>query len=348
MRLVVQNAAKPEQIIRALESIVGAELREVRIAVAYVTESGRSLLCNTIREKIGASAWRRAQKDLVSCVDYGITDPVALERWADLPNSGVLVQNVGLLETDALIPAQAFHPKYYEFRGENETNIAVGSANLTERALTCNTEAITVHTHRTNTANFDRVWRGIAADAVTIDERILARYRALRRAAPPPRLPAVPLPTCRPSTTLWEALQANKLVPSAYDSFWVTAGSMRSGGSRSQLELPRGANRYFGFDFDDYAAQSAEIGVPALVLGRNTYVDRPLRWHAHNGMERLNLPTGHDYANSVVLFVRRDDGYAIYYGPRDSNRCRAWMAAADAIGRRYRLGGNSPRECGLF
>ena len=45
---------------------------------------------------------------------------------------------------------------------------------------------------------------------------------------------------------------------------WIQAGSMTSGGSHNQLELPRGANVFFGFNYNTYDPQHVTIGEPVL------------------------------------------------------------------------------------
>ena len=113
---------------------------------------------------------------------------------------------------------------------------------------------------------------------------------------------------------------------------------MSSGGSRNQLELPRGANYFFGFAFGRYGGKPGRIGDLTLLLGASVHAGRPLRWHGSNMMERLNLPTGIDYSNTFVLFRRRLSGYEIYIAAAGSNRAIAWQQASAAIGARFRAG----------
>ena len=133
---------------------------------------------------------------------------------------------------------------------------------------------------------------------------------------------------------------------------WIEAGSMLSGGSHNQLELPRGANQFFGFRFMDYSSDHETIGHPTLVAGQRTWTDRPLTWHGNNGMERLNLPTrargGFDYAGTAILFRRRSDGFDLSVMPWNDPAAVSWRSASNQAGRVFRLGDNSNRICGLF
>ena len=126
---------------------------------------------------------------------------------------------------------------------------------------------------------------------------------------------------------------------------------MSSGGSGNQLELPRGANRFFGFDFDDYGDSHEVIGYPAITAAGRRWDDRPLTWHGNNKMERINLPTrakgGFLYANAAILFRRHVRGFELVVAPWNHGRAIAWRQASANSARVYRLGGLSSRVCGF-
>lgn len=127
---------------------------------------------------------------------------------------------------------------------------------------------------------------------------------------------------------------------------------MSSSGSHAQLELPRGAGRFFGFDFDDYDNAHHLIGVPPLFSGGKTWSDRQLTWHGNNRMERMNLPTielgGFAYGNTVILFKRQAQGFQLIVAPWDSAAADAWRAASRKTGHVYKLGRRTRRICGVF
>lgn len=127
---------------------------------------------------------------------------------------------------------------------------------------------------------------------------------------------------------------------------------MSSGGSHNQLELPRGANRFFGFNHTDYGETHITIGHPTLTLHRQSWTNRPLTWHGNNKMERINLPTvtqgGFDYRYTGVLFRRHKGGYEINVLPWDDDGVIAWKAASEALKTVFRLGARGMRICGLF
>jgi hypothetical protein len=132
----------------------------------------------------------------------------------------------------------------------------------------------------------------------------------------------------------------------------VEAGAMSSGGSHNQLELPRGANHFFEYDFDDYGNDHEVIGFPVITISGNIWDDRRLTWHGNNMMERINLPTwaqgGFDYRNTAILFARHADGFELLVVPWEDPLAVSWREASARSGKVYRLGGRSNRRCGLF
>jgi hypothetical protein len=158
--------------------------------------------------------------------------------------------------------------------------------------------------------------------------------------------------TARHLTVFYDAISSGRLDPAAYDHFWVEAGSMSSGGSHNQLELPRGANEFFGFNFHNYGNKHEIIGRPVLTISGKSWRDRKLTWHGNNMMERINLPTraqgGFDYRGAVVLFTRAQQEFELLVVSDIDPLATAWRDESSGIGRVYQLGGNSNRLCGLF
>jgi HKD family nuclease len=347
MRLVVQSPTHPERIIGTLEDLVGEDTAEIRLSVAYVTMSGLQILVERLTEKLGVAKWDTMRKRLITCIDYGITEPKAMAAWSALPLSSLHVHNVDLIESTDFNPKIAFHIKMYEFRTDTKANLMIGSANLSERALIFNSEAVSVHVGVSNLKALDGTWKRMRAGAVVASAALIEAYDVARAKHPPLPPPPIPVPSGNPSQSLLEAINTAACDPAAYEYFWVDAGYL-SGGSQNQLELPRGANRYFGFNFGDYHLLQAPIGTVDLAVRSAVHSERPLSWHGDNRMERVNLPTGFNYAGNVMLFRRRSTWFDLTWTPIGSERAVAWAGASAATGERYWVGRTGGRVCGLF
>lgn len=154
-------------------------------------------------------------------------------------------------------------------------------------------------------------------------------------------------------TVFWDAIHGGGVSPGTYKHFWVEAGSMSSGGSKNQLELPRGANRFFEFNHSNYSTDNHRlIGILTLVIGHKSWDNRRLTWHGHNKMERLNLPTlsqgGLEYVGTAILFRRYSAGFEIEVADWKDKEAVAWRKASEAKSLSFHLGLRGDRVCGLF
>lgn len=356
MNLVVQDELQPGVVLDALLSCASQNIDQLRIAVAYTTLGGLDLLLPQWRQRIG-DAWDAIPKVLITSIDYGLTDPAALTRWVQQPNAAARIANAHLLAQGHLRPARAFHPKLYLLDHGPHQSCVMGSANLTRRAFTVNSEVIAV-ARGVPGILAQPEWDRIAGTATPLDDGLLQQYVALRVGEPlqPADDPPAPVPV-QPNVqpTFREAVETGQLDPAAFERFWVQAGSMRTGARRNILEVPRYANRFFGFAFANYADAHVVIGHPVLTLGPLQWQDRQLAWHGApdmNKMERLTLPTaaqgGPAYANTAVLFRRHAGGFEFEVAGWDSPIAVAWRNASALAGHLYRLGGRGPRVCGLL
>jgi HKD family nuclease len=347
MNLIVQSPTRPERIISALEDMIEDNTSEIRLAVAYVMLSGTELLVDRLQSKLGSAKWSKVKKSLITCFDFGFTEPKALQKWISLPNSAAFAQNADLVSASSLNPKTAFHVKMYDFRTAAHANLMIGSANLSERALVFNSEAVTVHKGILTLNPLNAAWSKLSLNAAKVDAALITAYSAQRTKYPPPPSPPIPSTSSTPTQTLWEAIEAGTSSPERDEFFWVEAGFM-GGGAENQLELPRGANRYFRFHFTDYHLAHAKFGKVDLSVGAQFHSDRSLSWHGDNRMERIYLPTGVNYSNTVLLFRRRKTLFELTWTPVGSERAVVWANASDAAGRRYKVGVRGTRLCGLF
>lgn len=354
--LIVQNSATPSAVLDEIASRVPPNATRMFVASAYVTQEGSEMLLDRVRRAIGAQAFGQLSRRLVTTCDYGLTDPDALQAWV-AAGATVEMVNAGNVGGATLRPSIAYHPKVYAFRAAaGDWTVVSGSANLTARGMTVNAEAMSAGTM--THADMRTARRALAYGAVPVTPALIATYRAQRLAVPPsPDVAAEIAGVAQPQApagvqVFGNAVNGGVVDPAAFDRFWVQTLAM-SGGSGSQLELPRGAHAFFGFAFAQHVAgDKVTIGQPTLISGGSRWYDRILSWHGNNQMERINMPTaamgGYAYAHSAVCFRRRAVGFEFTVAPWNSNLARSWRSASARAGHVFALGANSPRTCGLL
>ena len=349
--LIIQNSTAPAKIRHAVVDLVGQNTKELRIASAYVTRSGSKVLLDAVSNAVGEAALRDMSKTLVTSVDFGLTEPRALQDWLNLTNTKVFVAGAERLQEGSLVPARAFHPKLYAFRKNDQSyNVLVGSANLTGRGMSVNAEAAWAQ-HDVPSTAIDSAFGQTLHEAVDLSADLLESYVKLRKRQPPPREIGPEAERVAPPDHVVEgdlplfrtSIETGTINPADYSSLWVQGEGLQ-GGSQNQLELPRGAHTFFGFQFDRYDfPHNLTIGKPLLRSGSKSWDDRPLTWHGNNRMERLNLPTvtqgGFRYVDSGLMFRRLPDAsFELIVTPWESDIARAWRQASAQSRRLFRLG----------
>jgi HKD family nuclease len=359
--LITQSSDHPSEVRNAISDLIPSSAQEIVVSSAYVSLDGSEILMQLIRAGCVARI-DRISKRIFAALDYGITEPDALEYWLFQPNTTVAVAGVAQLQAGTLIPSRtAFHPKLYAFKQSSaRVNVAVGSANLTVRGFTVNSEALWVQ-HDVPYAKIKTSLHRMHHGLEPLTLAIVKSYAALRKRLPPPaelkkEVERVDPPVIPGALNwFWGDVDAGVVDPARYDSMWIEARTL-SGGSHSQLELPRGAHRFFGFVFNEFDshANKVTIGTPGLRRGVRFWEDKILSWHGNNDMERFNLPTssqgGVAYENTAVLFRRlaAQNEYELVVAPWDSDMARAWRDASTRLGLTFRIGKNSARQVGLI
>ena len=352
---VVQNQLRPAAIQNALHDLMRDGLSRVRICSAYLSRMGSQMLLDAIERSAPNGDQTRVYKTIVTSLDFGLTEPRALKMWHDLPATEVFVAGTSALAGRTLRPEAAFHPKFYVFdRPDGTVASLVTSANLTNRGLTMNSE-VGWAVCAADAGTTDHAWHAAIELAVPLTEGILEQYEALRESAPDRAaddMQPVPQPLLapRPSAPLSDA----SINPGVYSQLWVQSFEI-SGGSATQLELPRGTHRFFGIAIVDYErAHVNRITEPTLVAGNRKWEGCQLRWHGNNRMERINLPSvargGFSYAHSLILFRRLDANiYELHVHPWDSDTARACIEASQRRNLLFRVGQtNTSRLAGLI
>jgi HKD family nuclease len=356
--LIVQNEDSPAQIHNALLDLMRDGLERVRICSAYISLSGSELIFDGMRRSVGGDRIDQLPKTIVTSFDFGLTQPEALDFWRNKENCEVFVTNAPAIIEGRLNPtSSAFHSKFYVFdKGHNRIGSLVGSANLTNRGLTANSEMAWLETNHGDPALVERAWREAVACTTLLTNETYVAYTALRRRNPPEQsaneFQRLPPPLVRPINEYNAFSNANANL-SRFQIFWVQSRGMQ-GGAGTQLELPRGSHRYFEARYRNYDFERVEhIAEPILVAGRRRWNDRPLTWHGDNAMERINLPSramgGFRYENSLILFRRLGNNrFELRVHEWDSDPARALVEASRRANLLFKVGRNSNRFAGLL
>lgn len=341
-QFICQDTQNPSLILDGIGNLFRAGQSSLCICVAYTTAYGLTLLKERAEFELGPEVWENLPKRIVTSIDYGITSPEALRQFRGLANSEVFVANPSVIERARFNPKIAFHPKCFCVEGDHSQAILTGSANLTRRALTVNTEAAIFSQQKPIVDQFVKSFDRLAGESLLVDDDWIRAYEVKRDGLPEvesdDEVEVVEPPDIPPPLMEFVNENANELPT----RFWVEAGSMSSGGSKNQLELPRRACAFFNLPFDDYEQDHGDIGVLTLVRRHTSWNDRQIAWHSDNGMERLYLPTlnqgGVEYANAAILFEGLDDGsFAFTVVPWTSDVAASWRNASIESGLIFRV-----------
>jgi HKD family nuclease len=349
--LIHQNPALANRVFDAISAGINPQTTEYDVAVAYVTREGAQKLVQALMSRIG-HGWATIPKTLITCFDFGRTEPSALE-YLQSQGFAVRIANLGAKATIQLIPkASSFHSKVYLAHDDGIVRAVIGSANLSRRAFSINTE--TIITTELTPADATAFWVSILESSVELTSSLLNSYKAVRpndQSTPSPDEPPVPPATDPGLLPLFrDAVESGELAPNTYAAFWVEAGGLGSVVG-NQLEMPRYAHRFFGFDFTDYGGTQYQIGEVTLMTANGAW-NRTIAWHGHNRMERIYLPTparsGLVYTHRVVLFQRSGTSFELTVAEPNDARAQQWHDESAATGSLYRLAERSNRICGFI
>ena len=295
-------------------------------AMAYASRNGAADLANALK----GPSWENADKRWLIGIDFGTTEPAALEFLSRLPKSKVRVPNgSAVLARPGFMPQRTFHPKslvLYDRSGA-PTGLVVGSANLTRNGLSNGTEMSVAYQWPRTLSELEkrilaqckpgillleRLWR-----AATPLEEVLGEYQRLWSTSARSRRSVeddVTTPEERPDLAgvIIHGVEA-ALIASAR-ALWTSPGgiSRNRGPSApgSQLDLPRGCRVFFGFS-PGAVPKNTTFGSVLLQVSEYPQVTRTVRF-GNNHMDKINLPVPGiaappgGYHQQNLVFTRQD------------------------------------------
>jgi HKD family nuclease len=307
-------------IVRAAST---ANYDKLTVLVAYATKIGCEILVSELRH--ACPNWANMTKTWIISLDFGHTQPEALEYLTQLTKSSVAIPNADLVLKANLRPSIRFHPKLYifEYRSQNKTAMISGSCNLTYAGLYLNTEQATVYIigqppsmlEKQTIAHIEATKKLIqytCSSATPLTSQILSRYRSLWH---PDFLPSIER---KPSSTILSpdpSIDEDKAMAlSTASNFWirVTPKVVQNRGPDkpgNQIDMQRGARVFFGFEVANVEVNT-HFGAVVITFQRRTSSHQI--WYGSNGMDKIALPPlrpSKTYANRTLLFRRLSNNF---------------------------------------
>lgn len=269
---------------------------------AYATQSGAV----AFDIALGSAFWDDVPSRWLFGIDYGRTQPQALRYILGKPNVEVRIHDgAWVVENDGFLPRHDFHMKtsFLTNQSAPRFGMVAGSGNFSSnglrRAAECGTTFCT-----SEKAEFKKTFYSafLAAEALWLSatpaEDIVDAYEQRRK-----------------ETDVIEAEALDDPAPNYADieAFWIEAGYVtRNRGADkpgNQIDMPRGMNRYFGFNAPEGLAVNSIIGNVTFEPPFGGAVSNNLRL-GNNKMEKISLPIpethGFDmYDGKVLVFARK-------------------------------------------
>lgn len=157
------------------------ESDEITMAVAFVKMSGIRM----IRDNLNTAVKEGKRITLITGIDYGQTEPEALEFLLELFSGS----NCRLLLADS--ETATFHPKIYLFKTESQAKAFIGSANLTGGGLNNNCECslyLELPLESIEMNYLSTFIDGLADSSMAVTQEIIDKYREFYKKQRPARI----------------------------------------------------------------------------------------------------------------------------------------------------------------
>lgn len=339
------------------QAAIKTKFKKIVVLVAYTTHLGCQTLVTALSQT--CTGWNSIEKEWVVSLDFGHTEPKALEYLSNLPHSMVRVAHVKDTFKYKLRPPVRFHPKIYYFLSPKKIAIVSGSCNLTHGGLYTNTEQANLSVFDTKTItpgspqdvllnHTVQVIQEVFANSTPLTSAIMKKYQSLWK---PKNLP----PSEKRSPSRFIAANPSidfdkALALSTSLNFWikVTPKVVQNLGPNhpgNQIDMQRGTRVFFGCDVSEVPVNT-QLG-KIFIKFNNAKTSHSLRY-GNNGMDKITLPilaSPNTYANKTLLFTKILDGtYTLKIGATRS--VTKWRQLSSQQGTAYKM--QSGREYGVF
>jgi hypothetical protein len=363
--IAVQGQGNENAVLNALRTgASAAEFDRLRAAYAYATAGGAVELSRALRAAM--RDWEHVEKRWLVSMDWGHTEPSALEYLASLENSQVRVPFATEVLANGLVPRRCFHPKTMILdraatAGRAPVTMSIGSANLTVSGLRTGFEDVSVASWTGGRLSTAEITRLAAMELQT--RRLDTVWNSARRLTPfLIRAYADARPRRRPRSedSNVRVLEIERRLVADYEriaalqtaaNLWVevryVVENLGAGVPGNQIDLVRGTRVFFGLDPRRVAPNTA-LGSIALRYGVHT-TTRNMRF-GNNSMDKLDLPIpGAEgpttYENTHLIFSREGAGrFELQRGT--TAEIARWRRASTDSHTLFRM--NSGREWGVF
>jgi len=180
-RIFIQSSSRPGVLLGGLGALVVPATSKLRVAVAYVSAAGADLVCSHLEQQLPPKAWKSAPKHFLTSFDFGHTEPKALRRLLDLPNSTVRIANPDVRLKPGFAPQTPFHPKMFIADRGRTVAALIGSANISSAAFTDSSEAAILEDPVADVTALEFGWTALWNSASDLTQCIRSDALALHR-----------------------------------------------------------------------------------------------------------------------------------------------------------------------
>ena len=307
------DADAPTTLSELLRLHQWAETTEFFGLYAYAVNSGAV----AFDIKFGTTFWNDVPSRWLFGIDYARTQPKALRFMLERPNTEVRIYDgEWLVEREGFVPRRDFHMKTAFLLNEEEMRfgMVVGSGNFSSNGLRRSVEC-GASLRTTTVAEFDASLRPALDMARTVWDEAT------------PADDIIDLYEDRWDAALQAVEEHEEHVPDyeQIELFWIEAGyiTRNRGLNRpgNQVDMPRGMNRYFGYDAPQDLARNSVIGPITFEPPLGNRVTNNLRL-GNNMMEKISLPIPETHGFDMY------DGKVLVFAPKEG-RFRMWALEPD-------------------